>query len=149
MAFQGEESRHRQRPGLLPRYLFWSSGHALSPLTSERVFRPALSVCGVSCIVWRIYTKKKKTLTPGRFLSAALSFCGVSYMIWRVNKQRMKADAIAILCSSPPWPPLHAPKGRIPAGRGQGRDHTDGARGVMDLKICCSKHLYPSECRWV
>jgi len=31
--------------------LFWSSGHALAPLAPERLFRLALSFCGVSCML--------------------------------------------------------------------------------------------------
>ena len=40
-----------QRKHLLPRCLFWSSGHALSPLAPERLFCPALSFCGVNCML--------------------------------------------------------------------------------------------------
>jgi len=50
----GELSWYRRRPGLLPRCNFWSSAHALAPLAPGRFLSSALSLCGVSCMIWRI-----------------------------------------------------------------------------------------------
>jgi len=43
-------SRYRRRPGLLPRCLFWSAGHALAPSAQRRFLSSALSFCGVRCM---------------------------------------------------------------------------------------------------
>jgi len=54
----------------LPRCLFWSSGHALAPLAPVPFFRPALSLCGESCMLWRIQNN---------------ICCDASCMIWEIH----------------------------------------------------------------